>query len=363
MAKKPQGIEQVVERAVSKVLDAHLPKLRDELVSQVIAEAGSQLASVEAGKAHTDSAEQLLKAVTAIHSANTQRDVLRTLLDAATSFCGRIALFVVKGGTIAGWQGRSFNNNDAIRDFSLDTHAGPVTRVLESRVAATAKVSDMGKKFTSEFGVPGDDQCLILPLLLKDKVAALIYADGGTNAGVDRSSLELLIVATSTWLEVCAQRKVVPREGGADAAPGSERVPVARAAAAHAAPSFSDPFAGHAPLHSQASAPGTAASEHSGAAETVESPDSPEASIHKKAQRFARLLVDEIKLYNQAKVAEGRSNKDLYDRLREDIDKSRASYLKRFGSTPAAPGDYFSQEIIRSLAEDDVSLLGANFKR
>ena len=43
---------------------------------------------------------------------------------------------------------------------------------------------------------------------------------------------------------------------------------------------------------------------------------SPEdADTHRKAQRFARLLVDEIKLYNQAKVAEGRRNKDLYDRL------------------------------------------------
>ena len=91
---------------------------------------------------------------------------------------------------------------------------------------------------------------------------------------------------------------------------------------------------------------------------------SPEdAEVHKKAHRFARLLVEEIKLYNQAKVSEGRKNKDLYDRLKEDIDKSRASYQKRYGNTAAASGDYFNQELIRSLAEDDVSLLGSNFKR
>ena len=42
-----------------------------------------------------------------------------------------------------------------------------------------------------------------------------------------------------------------------------------------------------------------------------------------KAQRFARLLLDEIKLYNQVKVTEGRKNRDLYDRLKEDLDKSR----------------------------------------
>jgi hypothetical protein len=361
MAKKSQGIEQAVERVVSRVLDSHLPKLREELVRQVIAEAGSQLASGEADSGHGAGVEQLLKAVSAIHGASTQRDILRALLDAATLFCGRIALFVVKGGTASGWQGRSFNNNEGIRDFPLDTHASPFARVLESRTGVSAKASEIGKRFISDFGAPDDDQCVVLPLLLKDKVAALIYADGGTNARVDKSALELLVILTGTWLEVSAQRKVVPREGGAEASSGADKAPIARAAAAQAAPSFSDPFAAHAPLHSPPSATGIVASEPGDGG--PEPGDSPEASVHKKAQRFARLLVDEIKLYNQAKVAEGRASKDLYDRLREDIDKSRASYLKRFGNTPAASGDYFNLEIIRSLAEDDVSLLGANFKR
>jgi hypothetical protein len=73
--------------------------------------------------------------------------------------------------------------------------------------------------------------------------------------------------------------------------------------------------------------------------------------------------MDEIKLYNQAKVAEGRKHKDLYDRLREDIEKSRTTYQKRYGNTVAGSADYFNQELIRSLAEDDVSNLGSNFRR
>jgi len=80
-------------------------------------------------------------------------------------------------------------------------------------------------------------------------------------------------------------------------------------------------------------------------------------------QRFARLLTDEIKLYNQAKVAEGRKNKDLYERLKEDIEKSRATYHKRYGNTVAASADYFNLELVHSLAEDDTSLMGANFRR
>jgi hypothetical protein len=85
--------------------------------------------------------------------------------------------------------------------------------------------------------------------------------------------------------------------------------------------------------------------------------------VHRKAQRFARLLVDEIKLYNQARVAEGRKNKDLYDRLQEAIEKSRATYQKRYGNTVAASVNYFQDEVVRSLAEDDISIMGANFQR
>jgi hypothetical protein len=86
-----------------------------------------------------------------------------------------------------------------------------------------------------------------------------------------------------------------------------------------------------------------------------------EAELHKKARRFAKLLVDEIKLYNQAKVAEGRQNRDIYPRLKDDIEKSRATYEKRYGATAAASGNYFAQELVRILANDDPSLLGGGF--
>ena len=92
-------------------------------------------------------------------------------------------------------------------------------------------------------------------------------------------------------------------------------------------------------------------------------PSGEERETHSKAQRFARLLIDEIKLYNHAKVSEGRKHKDLYDRLKEDIEKSRSTYQKRYGNSAAGGADYFSQELIRSLAEDDISLLGSNFRR
>ena len=84
---------------------------------------------------------------------------------------------------------------------------------------------------------------------------------------------------------------------------------------------------------------------------------SDEDELHKKARRFAKLLVEEIKLYNQPRVEEGRQHKDLYDRLKVDIEKSRSTYDKRYAESPVASANYFTQELIRILADNDVSLM------
>ena len=62
--------------------------------------------------------------------------------------------------------------------------------------------------------------------------------------------------------------------------------------------------------------------------------------------RYARLLVSEIKLYNEKKVSEGRDAGDLYERLREAIDRSREMYDKRVQPPVAAKFDYFHYELI-----------------
>lgn len=74
-----------------------------------------------------------------------------------------------------------------------------------------------------------------------------------------------------------------------------------------------------------------------GAAAALVRMSAPEADVRRKAQRFARLPADEINLYNQAQLVEGRKNQDLYDRLKQDqdIDKRRSTNQKRQGAEPA----------------------------
>ena len=183
-------IQQIVERAVAQVLDQQLPKLQAALVERVLAELPAQPAAPSAdGQA---SSGNLARAVSSIHAGTTQKEILRALLDAGSSSASRVALFVVKAGAASGWQSRGFGNDETVKDFSLDMTAGPIAHAYQNRVVAPANIAEMDRRFVKQFGGPENEQILVLPLVLKEKVAALLYADGGSEGVLDAASLEVI---------------------------------------------------------------------------------------------------------------------------------------------------------------------------
>jgi hypothetical protein len=90
--------------------------------------------------------------------------------------------------------------------------------------------------------------------------------------------------------------------------------------------------------------------------EPTETPD--EDARQEEARRFARLLVSEIKLYNEDEVERGRVEKDISRRLKEDIDRSREMYEKRIPADVRESHDYFFDELVRILADGDPDALG-----
>ena len=319
-------IQTIIEEAVSEVFEAALPKLRADIIGRTVQE----LQSLEPapGSLPTD---LLNAAASSIQESASQAEILRHLLEGVARFCGRAALFVIKSGAMNGWQGIGFENNEVIKSFSLSATPGLAGNAIQGRIPVVGTAQEFDSGFLSAIGSPIDANCVALPLVVKEKVAALIYADAGRlpDGSMDLSALTLLCRYAGLWIEVTALRKA--------GVMASEEAQVHQAAAAAVA--------------------ATGNGEQAAAAITEED------ELHKKARRYARILVDEIKLYNQSKVAEGRQSRDLYDRLREDIEKSRAAYEKRFGTSPAASANYFTQELIRVLADNDVSLMGGSFPR
>lgn len=361
----PKEISQLIQQAVSDVFDARVDDLKQEVTRRVaeaiaptLAEAASASSpsapagEVAAGGAPTD---LLYAAVSTVYDANGQADILKSMLDGAAQFTARAALFVVKAGNLTSWQARGFQ--DDLKGINISGASGLAGRALQDKEPVSAAAAEFDSALIHAQGNPFDGNATLHPLVVREKVAAILYTDAGTEApGLsDQSSVRILVRAASSWLEILALRK-----SGAGTAEASAPEPVAQAAAA---PVPSAPRTESQPPPPPP-APATVGPPRDSAPAGVSADGlSPEdQEVHKKAKRFAKLLVDEIKLYNQAKVTEGRQNKDLYSRLKEDIDKSRATYDKRYGATVAASAGYFTSEVVRILADNDAAVLGEGFK-
>jgi len=87
---------------------------------------------------------------------------------------------------------------------------------------------------------------------------------------------------------------------------------------------------------------------------------SPGEASDQTAQRLARLLISEIKLYNKTESEGSASN--VYDALKEPIDKARKYYGQRLGTSVVdSMPDYFHAELVRALCAGDPSRLGPNY--
>ena len=88
-----------------------------------------------------------------------------------------------------------------------------------------------------------------------------------------------------------------------------------------------------------------------------ELPDPQTRALQEEARKFARLLVYEIKLYNEEKVAEGRLHGDLYGRLKLDIDRSLEVFHDRYPEA-GVRATYFDDYLVEILGDGNPDLLG-----
>jgi hypothetical protein len=80
--------------------------------------------------------------------------------------------------------------------------------------------------------------------------------------------------------------------------------------------------------------------------------------LHRRANRVAKVAMQDIKLLRPKDVRLGRENKDICHRLRSDIDKARKEYDRRFRAIQDHPVDYFHHWMLEILAGGDPQALG-----
>jgi hypothetical protein len=372
------------------------------------------------------SAGRVKAAIQAIERGKSQVDVLNSLLEQCLEFGSRAALLILRGETFSGWKGTGFSahggNDEMIKRFN----AAPGLIPELDRVLRNEEVVEWdGQNLATRLGVGNSERAVLVPMVIKDKVAAAVYVDtvASDASKFDADAIELLVFTTGLLVDTLAIRKKIPspslraaahslespapRPNPAPAPPTPPPAPTPpepptppappappapprhtdagtvainatqlRELMAAQRPSFNEPGPTEdfstpvAPKPAPPPPPPPAAAPSDERLSTqyippanlsrtnAGGPQSDDAKKHDEARRFARLLVSEIKLYNESKVEQGRRSNDLYERLKEDIDRSRQMYDERIGDDVRKVSNYFYDELVRILADGRAEALG-----
>jgi len=301
-----------------------------------------------------------LEALRQLDAGRAQSEVLKGFLGQLAPFCGARAILVFRDSEVSGWSGDGFTDSGVVRGWRGSL--GDSQALARAVSGVPVLVNSSRDRLLGTWFAGQGDVLLVVPMSLRGKVVGAVVAASG-DLGLVAEEVQQLTYLAGLLLETLAVRPVVPTPALLE--PESLGAAAAETARETAAVPFEMP-----PAPALEVAPGIGGEEvvPDGAA-TVELkvPVAPapvvlrsaeEERKHEEARRFARLLVSEIRLYNEQAVQEGRAAHDLYRRLKEDIDRSREMYEQRVASDVRASSNYFSEELVRILADGDANALG-----
>jgi hypothetical protein len=309
---------------------------------------------------------------------STLQEVLTTLVQQISQFAPRVALFIIKGGNCIGWHGLGFDqspgfSNDALKRISVPANADTVFRaVMQSRQRFFGESSAHrdNAHLLSRIGTVLPTNIFAMPLILRDKVAAVVYADSGDSREplADVEAIEILVVYASRLLDLM---NVAKAAGKAPPEFQSDRIPAMKEpaptpvppppVAPRPSPGGGGEESGTVMLNVkdiEAQSTSQSAPSIAPAPASLDAMDPETKKQHEDAKRFARLLISEIKLYNEAKVQQGRQKRGIYNLLKDDIERSRQLYFERVPSPIREVTNYFNEELVRILADGDAQALG-----
>lgn len=338
---------------------------------------------------------QLLYRMSAIEYAKSQTEILEVLLQGLQDFAQRAALLVLREDALQGWSGFGFDSN--VKAWKGTLGDDPILRTVAS--SRTRMLLDGAVPSFIPTG-PEVQRSMIAPLLLKGKASALVYADSGEGGKLDHYSVDVLVRTASLVIDIFplrSKREPLPpalesqgiigpaataatAEAAEDSVLFEDTGSLADAQDAEEGPANQTVVADIPQEVSSYAAPPADAYEVAEVVEEVPvapepelepvvestAPSKPkdepvppgEEKLHEDAQRFARLLVQEIALYHPREVEQGKRNKNLYSLLREDIDRSREAYEHRYQKPSVQGRQYFEKALAKYLADGEPSLLG-----
>jgi hypothetical protein len=361
---------ETAETHVSRVLEERCVRLKEQIeaIGRALCEpiplSGIGGAEVDADLDERDPDPEFLSlSVKSLVECTDQIALLDRLLEGASRCFSRACLFVVHEGIARGWSSVGLpesEGEDPARSLEVSLGENSLLRTAgETRRGAWREDLTENPSFLPPpvIGQRLPRRALAAPLLVRERVSAILYGDdGGDGARVcDLASAEILASVASLCAENLALRSSPSAPEVTAQAEVELRIPPIGADAAASrlgapADPLEDPFEEeleYATLGGDGPA-------------TVPSVGPEDTRQHEDARRFARLLVSELLLYNEDVVVTGRKQRDIRQRLKEEIEKSRRAYDQRVPEGVRSRADYFNEELVRTLAEGDPLAMGVD---
>ena len=158
-------------------------------------------------------ASRVKRALQQVEKGKSQVDVLNALLEQCLDFGSRAALLILRGETFSGWKGVGFTkqggNDELVKRFNAAPGLIPeLDRVLrDERVV----IWD-GANLASRLGAGSSVAAILVPMVIKDKVATAVYVDATAEDAdkLEPSSIEVLVFATGLLIDTMGSRKKIP---------------------------------------------------------------------------------------------------------------------------------------------------------
>ena len=253
--------------------------------------------------------------------AATQGEALKHLLDAALGFARRSALFVIKQGIATLYAHRGFDAEHPRLGVAV-VPPPELEPLIQGHAALVAEPGPAYQALLAPLSQAPAGAVRIIPLRLRRRTVALLLVDSGPEAALDcPNHLRALAQAAEVRLAHLSGAREEERAAQAEAPPSvlTQRIP--------------DPIAEGAPA-------------------------ALDPMVRINAERSARVLVGDIELYFPAKVAQGQSLGNLYAAMRDELDRSRASFVERYGADLESQHQIFYKTVVQLLCGGNPARLG-----
>lgn len=287
------------------------------------------------------SAHPLAAALDLVEGATSQSDLLKRLLDALDPLVERSALFILKQGLASFYSHRGFEAGAPLRPGAV-VPPPDLEAVILGMGPSLRKKSPGYAALLATLSTFESADAYILPLRHKRKTVALLLVDSGLRQGLDHPELvrALALAASATLAALASGKEEAAPPPAPTPLPAPSPVPV--------------PTLLPVPVPTPSSAPTQVL------ADPVESPPivDLDARTRAAAERLARVLVGDVELYFPEKVAQAKTRGNLYGLLRDELERSRATFVDRFGEATEAQHRIFTSTVIHQLCDGDTSKLG-----